>query len=114
MLAQLAVERKKVLDDHRAREEFASKARTIALTHQEKFTQLEAWIAKSEQYLKAREHIHSIAEGKTALTLLDNYHSEKDRMTAVRVAEFNSIGADVLSRKYDTSMSEYTYGYNLG
>lgn len=109
-LATLAAEYKKVLDDHKAREEYAAKARIVALTHTEKFTQLEAWIAASEMYLNAREHIHSVAEAKTALTLLSNYHSEKERMTAVRIVDFNNIGADVLSRKYATTLSDYTYG----
>lgn len=109
-LKKLYNEKKIVLEDHLKREQFAVDTRRLADEHKDKFIQLEAWIANSEQYLKAREHVHSIAEAKTALTLLANYHSEKDRMTAVRVSDFNSIGSDVLGRKYSSSMSEYVYG----
>ena len=109
-LTKLQTDKKEVLDDHLKREQFAMETRRLADEHKEKFGQLEAWVAKSEQYLKAREHIHSIAEAKTALTLLSNYHDEKARMTAVRVANFNAIGADVLGRKYASAISDYIYG----
>ena len=109
-LKKLFVDKKEVLDDHLKREQFAMETRRLADEHNDKFTQLQAWVANSEQYLKAREHIHSIAEAKTALTLLAAYHSEKDRMTSVRVTDFNAIGADVLKRKYGSAISEYYYG----
>lgn len=43
-LANLAVEYKKVLDDHKAREEYAEQARIAADVHRQKFEQLNAWI----------------------------------------------------------------------
>lgn len=109
-LKKMYVEKKDILDDHLKREQYAMEARRVGDEHKDKFGQLESWIANAEQYLKAREHIHSIAEAKTALTLLAAYHDEKARMTSVRVANFNAIGADVLGRKYSSSLSDYVYG----
>ncbi|KAH3767243.1 alpha-actinin, sarcomeric [Pelomyxa schiedti] len=110
-LAALAVTRKKILDDHRQREEFASKMRTVALTHAEKFAQLSSWITKSEIYLKNREVVHSVADVKKLQTLLKNFHNEKDRMFNVRVADFNKIGNEVLTKNYDTEMSSFSFDH---
>ena len=53
-------ERKRVLDDHLARETFADKVRRMNEQHKKQFETFEAWVAAKTQYLTARAKINSV------------------------------------------------------
>jgi len=108
-LAELAKKFKAVLDDHLAREEYAAKARIVGLTHDEKYKSLEAYAIKTEEYLKAREDVHSVAEAKNCMTQIESVEKELKRMREIHVVEFRRIAADVLGRKYETEYSNYQF-----
>jgi hypothetical protein len=63
----LPAEKKRVLDDHLAREEFAEKVRMMNRNHVDKFEKLQIWIAEKVAYLNIKENINNVAEARTAL-----------------------------------------------
>ena len=71
------LEKKRVLDDHLAREEFIAKVRMMNRNHVDKHDKLQSWITEKENYLKTKEAINSISEAKTQLSLLETYEGEK-------------------------------------
>src|SRR5687767_14499297 len=50
-LAALAAEKKPILEDHLARENFNEKQRLRNRQHEDKFEKIKAWIAQKEAYL---------------------------------------------------------------
>ena len=94
-----------------AREQYAMETRRCAEKHKEKFASARGVDCRFRSIdLKAREHIQSIAEAKTGLKLLQDYHEEKDWMDSCRVSDLNAIGAMSARGSTRARCSQYTYG----
>jgi hypothetical protein len=63
----IPAEKKRVLDDHLAREEFAEKVRMVNRNHIDRHDKLQAWLAEKHDYLKAREVITTVAESRAQI-----------------------------------------------
>jgi len=108
-LATLAAEKKRVLDDHLAREEFAEKVRMMNRNHVDRYNKLVTWFKEKEAYLKTKEEVNSVADARTKLTTLDAFDKEKQRATEINVSQLKKIGADTLAQKYETTYSSYVF-----
>jgi len=108
-LSELSAEKKRVLDDHLAREEFKENVRTLVRGHQAKHDKLQAWIAEKEAYLKTKEHIESVSEARKQLVLLETYEKDKDSVNESNVAQLKKLGAEILALKYETKYSSYVF-----
>jgi len=109
LLTQLSEEKKKVLDDDLAREEYKEKTKMMNRNHVSKFDILSSWISEKEAYLKEREAVSSLLEAETLLSLFSTYEQDKVGMTDANVAQLNKLGAEILARKYETSYSSWAF-----
>jgi len=108
-LASLSAAKRPVLEDDLAREQFREKVRLMVLQHTDKFTKLQAWIAKKDAYLKTKENNNSISLAQTALGRLASYNRDSESVQATKVVALNKLGQDILDAKYQTQYSSYAY-----
>jgi len=108
-LSELSAEKKRVLEDHLAREEFKESVRLMNSNHEDKFNSLQSWISGKESYLQTKESINSVAEAEAQLSLLDSYEKEKSRTSSGKVAQLKNLGSEILAKKYKTSYSEWVF-----
>eukprot|EP01090_Pellita_catalonica_P017064 TRINITY_DN5077_c0_g1_i2.p1 TRINITY_DN5077_c0_g1~~TRINITY_DN5077_c0_g1_i2.p1 ORF type:complete len:1314 (-),score=365.62 TRINITY_DN5077_c0_g1_i2:124-3771(-) len=108
-LTELSTEKKNVLDDHLAREQYAEKTRALNKKHTDFHEKLSEWIAEKDTYLKAREEIHSVVDAQTHLSLFEAYETDKKSQTEISVANLKKLGAEILARKYETKYSSYVF-----
>jgi hypothetical protein len=108
-LAELSKRKHEIMDDHLAREKYIVISRRMGEEHGDKFGKLMVWIAAKEAYLKAREHVHSVVEAQSELHLLDLYEAENKITLEGKVAALKKLGEEILARKYETALSNYSY-----
>lgn len=108
-LTSLSGEKRKVLDDHLAREIFKEDVLTMNRNHVDRFSKLESWAAEKEAYLKKEEPINSIADANLHLGLFASFEKENARVTASSVSKFKQLGKDILAKKYETAYSSYVF-----
>jgi GTP-dependent phosphoenolpyruvate carboxykinase len=105
----LSAEKRRVLDDHLAREQFAERVRMMNRNHVDRHDKLQSWIAEKEAYLKAKEHIDTVAEARAQIrylianifslitfSKLDTYEKEKSILTTRNVAQLKKLGQETL------------------
>src|SRR3989338_4460427 len=102
--------KKAVLDDDLAREQFRTSLRLQNQTHIKQHAQLVAWATENEAYLNHKEVIDSVPEAQTALSILDAYLKDNAIQIQTNVAFLNQKGVDILTAKYETQYSSYTFG----
>lgn len=105
-LAELAAEKKRVLDDDLARETFKDKLRMMDRNHTEKFEQLKSWAAEKEVYLRKVESIDSVPEAQTQLALLSSYEKEAANVTEVNVAALKHAGKELVDARFNGAYSK--------
>lgn len=66
-LSELSQEKKRVLDDHLAREEFSEKVRMMNRGHVDRYAKLVAWVTEKQLYLQKKESVTNVGEARTAL-----------------------------------------------
>jgi hypothetical protein len=108
-LTTLSDEKRRVLDDHLAREQYAADTRLLAGQHDDKFAQLLTWAAEKSEYLEVREVINTVRDALYHLSVHDVYVKEKVAVTSAALASLKALGAEVHSRKYETKYSTYVY-----
>ncbi|MDP2434761.1 MAG: hypothetical protein Q8P67_03370, partial [archaeon] len=109
-LAELYAQKKAVLEDDLARESFREALYVQEGIHSGSFTALEGYIAEAAHYLSAREHIDDIPKANTAVSILDAWVDGKRQQTESSLTSFKAVGAHILSAKYETGLSSYTFG----
>jgi len=109
LLSDLSSEKRKVLDDHLAREEFKESVRLMNSNHEDKFNNLQSWINDKEIYLNTKEPINSVSEAKTQLILLESFEKEKERTSSAKVVQLKQLGEEILAQKYKTTYSEWVF-----
>jgi len=112
LLAQLAAAsaaKKAILEDDLARELYAEETRLIAGQHLDKGLQCANWATLKVSYMESEIVVHSIHEAQVSISLLASYSAEKVRFTNTAVATLKELGKTVLSRKYETQFSNYTF-----
>lgn len=109
-LDQLHAEKQAVLDDDLKRETFREQLYVQESIHNGAFATLNAYSAESRAYLEAREHIDDIPKANTAVSILAAWREGKAQQTASALAGFKSLGAEILSAKYESALSSYTFG----
>ena len=108
-LTTLSDEKRRVLDDHLARETYAAETRVLNRGHVDKFDKLMAWVAEKEEYLNKKEEIDSVSEAQTHKSLLEAYRVENEAMTQSSLASLKELGAVIHARKYESKYSSYTF-----
>eukprot|EP01119_Soliformovum_irregulare_P010300 TRINITY_DN2527_c0_g1_i1.p1 TRINITY_DN2527_c0_g1~~TRINITY_DN2527_c0_g1_i1.p1 ORF type:complete len:1111 (+),score=542.58 TRINITY_DN2527_c0_g1_i1:57-3389(+) len=108
-LSDFSAEKKRVLDDHLAREEYKEETLSLNANHVKRHQELESWISEKENYLKLKEESSSIAEAQSHLDLLDEFDKEKDQMHGTSVFNLKDLGKEILARKYSTNYSSYAF-----
>eukprot|EP00911_Craspedida_sp_UC1_P002721 UC1_evm2s1999 len=104
-----AAEKKLVLEDDLARELFAQETRLLAGQHRDKAAHLMTWAADKAEYLAARESCDTVARARALLGAFTAYEGEIEVITRVDVASLKILGASVLARKYESTLSTYVY-----
>jgi len=107
-LHKLAGEKKLVLEDDLAREQFADKVRGWNNTHQGKFDKLQAFIKEKTAYLQHKESVTSVSEAKLQLSILHSYEEEK-KLTGENLAPLQKLGHEIRSAKYETKYSTWIF-----
>ncbi len=108
-LAQFKSEKRQILDDDLARENFADAVRTLNRNHIDKFNKLSAWVGDKKKYLNKKEDVGTVSEANTQLSVLETYESEKTRKTETNVAALKAQGAEIAAKKYETSYSSWVF-----
>jgi hypothetical protein len=109
LLDSLSKEKRNVLDDHLAREEFKEAVRTLNSNHVDKFNNIQGWVTDKENYLQRKEAINSVSEAETQLSLLESFEKEKQRTTNGAVTQLKHLGSEILAKHYKTSYSEWVF-----
>jgi hypothetical protein len=97
------------LDDDLARESYAEHTRLLANQYMRKAAMLEAWAAEQLRYLAVKENVQSSHDASVHLSLLDAFQKEMAVTTATSLASLRSLDAEIVARKYETSLSSYSY-----
>ncbi|KAJ5072076.1 alpha-actinin-2 [Anaeramoeba ignava] len=106
-LENLEKTKKIILDDHLKREEFIEKARQMNAEHLDRLAHLSQWVESKEQYLNTMETINSVVEARRQLEFFGSYSNEFNKYTNGQLAEFVTLGKDLLAQHYKTEHSEY-------
>eukprot|EP00056_Hartaetosiga_gracilis_P008962 m.128521 g.128521 ORF g.128521 m.128521 type:complete len:1251 (+) comp13031_c0_seq1:71-3823(+) len=102
-------QKKEILEDDLARELYAEQTRLMASRHTQLHDTLSSFAqTKSKQYHETIT-VSSIADAQFLLGQLSSLEEERKSTEASSVASFKKLGADVLSRKYSTSLSSYVF-----
>lgn len=107
-LGNLHLDKKKILDDDLAREEF--KARILLLTgrHASSFKTISAFCDKIERYLDTSESIDSIADANLQTSYLEASKAEQENAVKYSVNSLKALGEQIRSSKYE-KLSVYVY-----
>lgn len=108
-MAKQSAEKKKILEDHLARETYKEKVLMANRNHISKHEKLVSWFNEKSKYLQTKEEINSVTEAQTQLTLLQSYEEEKTRTTTANVAPLKKLGNDIKAMKYETAYSSYVF-----
>eukprot|EP01114_Cavostelium_apophysatum_P006608 TRINITY_DN179_c0_g1_i1.p1 TRINITY_DN179_c0_g1~~TRINITY_DN179_c0_g1_i1.p1 ORF type:complete len:1122 (-),score=548.09 TRINITY_DN179_c0_g1_i1:91-3456(-) len=108
-LAELSAEKRRVLDDHLAREEFKERVRMMNRNHLDRHNKLQSWAAEKATYLNTKENINSIEEARVQLSILEGFKKEKNAVSEFNVSQWKDLGTDILGQKYETGYSSYQF-----
>jgi len=108
-LAELLAAKRKVIEDHIAREQYAEETRKLAAQHADQFAKYTEWTKVKEAALRARETVEAIADVTKQLALLDAFDAEHKVVRGGEVAGLTALGAELLARERKTELSWYTY-----
>lgn len=108
-LASTSAQKKNVLDDELAKHLYAEQTRLMAREHANKHAQCSAWATEKKAFLQSPTPVASIGDALAHLSLLESYNKEKASFTGSAVASLKTLGKEILARKYQTSLSSYTY-----
>jgi len=106
-LATNSAQKKAVLEDDLAREQFKEEVRLLNLEHVDRHATLEAWVGKSEAYVDVREAIDNIEKAQSALDVLTAFGKDKEDMSKTAVASLNALGSKITTAAYKTELSEW-------
>eukprot|EP01105_Mastigella_eilhardi_P022510 TRINITY_DN5543_c0_g1_i1.p1 TRINITY_DN5543_c0_g1~~TRINITY_DN5543_c0_g1_i1.p1 ORF type:complete len:1716 (-),score=541.94 TRINITY_DN5543_c0_g1_i1:60-5207(-) len=112
LLAKLTEKMKAILKDHLQRETTAAKTRVFAANYQHKLKQIQHWVTESELYLAAREHVHSVSEGRTEVTKITVFTKQLELMKSSQVHDLSEIAKELLACKYESELSSYVYEHS--
>lgn len=108
-LSHLALEKKKVLEDHRDREKMKERLEQWDTKHMKECEKLKAWQANKRNYLNTKEEIKSVNDADLALAILASYDAEKGDVHSIKVPRMQMLGSEILSQKYKTKYSECSF-----
>eukprot|EP00004_Rigifila_ramosa_P010201 TRINITY_DN21_c0_g1_i2.p1 TRINITY_DN21_c0_g1~~TRINITY_DN21_c0_g1_i2.p1 ORF type:complete len:1238 (-),score=389.66 TRINITY_DN21_c0_g1_i2:44-3250(-) len=109
VLTDLSLQKRKILQDDLAREEFKDKVMLMNQQHIDSHLQMQLWISRKEGYLARKEEIRSVVEAKTQLGLLEAFEKEKRTQTDTGVKPLKALGADIIAQHYKTEYSEWRF-----
>ncbi|EDQ86636.1 uncharacterized protein MONBRDRAFT_28031 [Monosiga brevicollis MX1] len=98
-----------VLEDDLARETYAEETRLLADQHEATQSLLRNWVEAKQAYLQQREAVDSTRDARFHISLLEAFMHEHQAKTETSLTSFQALGANVLARKYATSLSSYVY-----
>jgi hypothetical protein len=108
-MTALSLEKMETLKDDLARMKFKEATHLVNLKHKAKFTQIEAWVAEKESYLKTEETIDSISDATLQLSVLEMYSEEAFDVTEGSVASLKKVGQEILTAAYSSALSKWTF-----
>jgi len=109
LLAQLSSKKLAVLEDDLAREKFKQKLRQWNAEHTDKHKQITQWVGTNRAYLQKKEPVDSVADARGNLQALRTYEGDKIDVNTLNVTAMNTLGADILSAKYETALSSWAF-----
>lgn len=95
-----AKDKRLVLSDDLAREQFRESVGLMNIQHLDKHRMLMIYVAEKESYLQERENISSLTDAQTALSLLDVFHNENAAMVANNLVTHKKLAEEILSKQY--------------
>jgi len=108
-LDTLSHQKKAVLDDDLAREQFREKLRLMNEDHKGKHGRISAWVAGAKTLLHKKEECDSIADANKNLAHLSAYEADKADWTNINVAALKKLGKEIITDEYKTALSHYVF-----
>eukprot|EP00055_Hartaetosiga_balthica_P008816 m.33924 g.33924 ORF g.33924 m.33924 type:complete len:1745 (+) comp6485_c0_seq2:13-5247(+) len=105
----LADEKKKVLDDDLAREQFKEAIRLKVKNHLSAFDEIEAWYKEKSAYLDKKETISNSEDAKGHLSILTVFDQQLKDTYASDVGNLKSLGEAIRNAKYETVYSSWVF-----